>query len=335
MLARLEARQAGETENRSAAAPGDPAAAMVGQVNGRPVYAQDVLEPRDAQLRALAQQLPRAEFRLRAQEIITLRLQEIVTNALVYGEAQRDLNEQERAGLRQMLVNRREEMIRKHGLGSLALADETLLREQGKTVDQLVEDYRQEVVVRRYFQQRVLPKLNVTRRDVERYYYNNLAEFQPPRRFTVRLIRQFSEEQAQQIVRKLEAGASFHEIAASLPESWKPGEAGLLAQNVSLSGVREGVLRDTAQQLSEGEHSQPFSYNDAWWIMRVEDVTEPQNVSLPEAQLEIEQKLRAAQYSALEGQLRQELIRTGSFNPVDEMARDLLEIAMNRYAPAG
>ena len=62
--------------------------AMVGQVNGKPIYASTVFESIFEQLAALGRSLPRAEFRQRAGQLIEARLGQIVTDALILGEAE-------------------------------------------------------------------------------------------------------------------------------------------------------------------------------------------------------------------------------------------------------
>src|SRR5690606_31306012 len=77
--------------------------AMVGQVNGRAIYASQVLAPIAPQLRSLGQSVSRAEFRRQADNLIRGELLRIITDALILGEAERDLTQQEHYGLLAML----------------------------------------------------------------------------------------------------------------------------------------------------------------------------------------------------------------------------------------
>ncbi len=86
--------------------PAYKVAGMVGQVNGQAIYADDVFEPMHEQLRALGQSLSRQDFRQRAEVLIRGRLDQIMTDSLILGEAQRDLSERERQGLKRIMQHR-------------------------------------------------------------------------------------------------------------------------------------------------------------------------------------------------------------------------------------
>ena len=96
--------------------------ALVGQINGQPVYADDLLADLDAQLAALGGRLEPGVFEQRAAELIDSTLRERLVNALILGEAERALTENQRAGVRYLVAERREDLLRTYGRGSLAVA---------------------------------------------------------------------------------------------------------------------------------------------------------------------------------------------------------------------
>src|SRR5690606_2256398 len=119
----------------------------------------------------------------------------------------------ERYGLRMMTQRKREELLRYWGQGSLALTEDRLRQETGKSLDETLEAYRQQQLVRRYLMQKLLPLINVTRRDVEQHYRENLAVYQPPIKRTVRLIRVDDAAEATTVAQALAAGTPFAEVA--------------------------------------------------------------------------------------------------------------------------
>ncbi|MEX1017302.1 MAG: peptidylprolyl isomerase [Phycisphaeraceae bacterium] len=296
---------------------------MIGQVNGRPIYARTVFEPIADQLRAIARQTSRAQFRNEAARLIAAQLDQIVTDALVLGAAERDLSEQERLGLRQMIQQRREELMRQHGQGSLALAEATLRRETGMGLDATLENFRQEVLIQRYLRRQLFPRINVTRRDIRRYYYDNLEQFNPQGQRVVELIRVRERAEADRIAAELEAGTEFARVAEDVRRLDAPGEAPLAHTS----------LNEVMAELAAGEHAGPVEAGEAFWFIRVAELDDAEQRSLRDAQLEIENRLRNQQFRLLSEQYRRDLFAEGSYNPIDQMTASLLEIAMSRYAP--
>ncbi|MEO0963719.1 MAG: peptidylprolyl isomerase [Planctomycetota bacterium] len=308
---------------------------MVGQVNGQAIYADDIFEPIHAQLRALGRRLPRAQFRQQATQIIAGRLQQLVTDSLIFGEAERDLSENERFGIRQAIELHREELIRRFGRGSVTLANDTLVAEEGVTLDEKVEEFRQSVVVQRYLRQELLPLVNVSRRDIRRYYEDNLDTFQPPQTYTVYFIRDADRDALDAMVARIAGGEETFDQVASTQDpqkGFRPEQFGLFAQNLRLDEISEGTLRDTAAELDDQALSDPFEFNNSWWVMKLDYEEVPEARTLADAQVEIEQQLRAQRFGAESEKFRRELVRTGSYNPIEQMARDLVEIAVTRYS---
>ncbi len=307
--------------------------AMVGQVNGRALYASQVIEPIDPQLLKLGQTLPRPEFRRRSQELVAATLNQIVTDALILGEAERSLSEQERYGLLELLRLEREKLLRVFGEGARSVAERNLQQERGRSLDEMVEDRRAQLVVQRYLQQKLLPRINVTRKDIRRYYLENEAEFNPPSTRTLRLIVAANESAAKEIESRLAAGDPFVEIASSKANRYRPEQSGLFVENAKGDKVF-GDERDAAfASLSAGQHTPRIDRDGrAYWVY-VESFAPGQPISLQEAQTGIEARLRQVQFQKLSAQYREELFRRGSFGDVDTMTDAVMDVVMSRYAP--
>lgn len=307
--------------------------AMVGSVNGRPIYAATIIEPIDPQLRALASRRSVGEFRQQAQQLIDARLQQIVTDTLIYGEAERDLSAKELPGLRQMLQDYREKLIREQGEGSLMKAERTILQEQGITLDQAIENRRQEVVVRRYMQRKIAPKIVVTRRDIERFYQDNYDRFNPPPTRVVRLIATNSADAAAKVQQRLAAGESFEEVAQDEElNGYSPAEGGLWGEVVGEEPFGNASVNEALVQLDEGEHSGPIAINEnSTWFLFIEEIKAEPSLSLREAQVKINRLLREQQFRYFSEQERLRLMKQGNYNSVEQMSARLLDIVMSRY----
>lgn len=305
--------------------------AMVGQVNGKAIYADTVLEPIAEQLGALGRQLPPAEFRQRARQLIASTIDQIVQDSLILGEADRDLSDKEREGLKQMVQRKREEILRQHGQGSLSLTEYTLQRDTGKSLDQTLNDYRQQVVVSRYLRERLFPRINVTRRDVERYYREHEAEFATKDARVLRLIRVQSDSEAEQIREKLQS-EPFPVVATDKLNLYKPTQGGVMEEVSGPAAFDSPELNEAVAKLRQGEWAGPIAFRNGQVFVYLEKLTQQPGKTLEQAQVEIDKLLREQQYRELSSDERSRMMKEGSFTPVDQMTDALVQIAVSRYA---
>jgi hypothetical protein len=308
-------------------------AAMLGQVNGQPIYAGTVLEPITEQLETLGRTLPRAEFQRRASQLISGRLVQIVADALILGEAEQRLTDREREGLRQGLQKEREELIRFWGRGSEAVADDALQAQTSRNLEQTLEDTRQKVVVQQYLRQKLFPKINVTRKDVGRYYRDHADEFNPPSQRVLRLICVKESPAAEQVQSMLDRGEPFEQTAQESVNRYHPERGGLVSETSvgdQVFGQRE--LNQAMLSLRAGEHSPCIRIGEASWWVFVESLEQSPGRALKEVQLEIEDLLRRERFRDLTQKYREQMFENGSYDPIEAMADTLSEVVMARYA---
>ena len=305
--------------------------AMVGSVNGQAVYASEIFEEIDPQLRALAASQSVPEFRQLSEQLINARLQQMVTDTLIYGEATRDLSARELPGLRRMLADYREQLIREEGEGSQMRAERRLLDERGQTLDQAVQARREELVVRRYMQRKVTPKIVVTRRDIERYYQDNYDQFNPPPKRVVRLIVVDSPELASQVTARLAAGEDFETLAGEELNKYSRDQGGLWGEVEGDEPFGNEKVNAALASLTTGQHTAAITVNNQYWFLFVEKETSEPAITLHEAQTKIDALLRQQQFRYFSEQERLRLMKQGSYNPLDQMSASLVDIAMSRY----
>jgi len=310
---------------------------LVGQVNGKPVYARAILDPLHQQLTQLARQYAGQTFREQVigtpgqPGALTLRVNEVVQNALILGEAERDLDEQEQHGLAMRLEEHRAELLRRYGRGSVAVAEQTLRDERDMTLAEALEDYRARIVVQRYLHQKLIPQINVTRRDIERYYHNHPEIYNPPTKRVVRLIKVVSAADAQAIADALaSAGADFAELATGEFNVFKA--TGGKMQITGDGALAVPALNDALGTLDAGQHAGPFDAGDgSFWFVGVESIDRPESRPLKDVQLAIEETLRKQQFDLLRSRFMQRLYDTGSYTPREEMIARLYAIVDARY----
>lgn len=308
---------------------------MVGQVNGRAIYTHVVIDPQMRQtLARWGRELPRDTFRKRATERIALRLNSMVTDALVYGEAQRDLSDQERQGLTIAVSRQREKLLREYGQGSPALAEVKLIEETGLNMEQTLDDWRKWAIIDRYTRQKIRPKINVTRKGIKRYYAEHYDEYNPPITRTVRVIQVGSGEDAQYIRSLLDLGKPFAEAAADDRNLFRHESGGMMG---AMAGDQlfadEGVNLATLE-LEPGQCAGPITVGDKTWFVCVEKIDYPTGRPLMDVQIQIHQTLYEQQFREQSERYRERLFDQGSYNSIEQMTMSLLEIVMDRYALA-
>jgi hypothetical protein len=306
--------------------------AMVGQVNGNAIYASTVFEPINEQLAAMGKRESRPDFSGHARKLIASRLDAIVADALILGEAERDLNEQERKGLEQVMREKREELLRKYGEGSEAIANEQSNAREGKTIDQQLLEERQKLLIQRYYHQKFAIRINVTRRDIERYYVTHMKDYNRNAYRTLRMI-STPADQAEKVEAYFKDGKSFTQVAATPLNRYHSDRAGLLADKVEGNQYFDAPELNAAMtKLKTGETSPKIVVNDvAWWI-HVETYEPAVNTPLLNVQLDIEELLRRQRFQYLSMRYREALYENGSFNPIEQMTDSLLGVAVSRYS---
>ncbi|MEX0775509.1 MAG: peptidyl-prolyl cis-trans isomerase [Phycisphaeraceae bacterium] len=314
-------------------------AGMVGQVNGQPIYDTDVFESMDEQLRRLGQDLRPAEFERQVREAVQKVLGEIIFNALILGEAERDLSPQEQQGVGYTMQMRREELVRRWGAGSELVADQALRQrsglDHGKGLEATLTEMRQKMLVQRYLHIKLFPKINITRKDIERYYADNQEEYHPKAWRTIRLIEVQDEATRNQVQQMLQDGEKFADIAARPINSYRSETGGLFAEKLPGDKVFAGkleVLNDAMAKLKAGEMAGPMTIGDKDYWIYLDAMETGRQRSLREVQREIEDKIRVQRFQMLTMRYRNELFRTGTYNPMDQMVNALVHIAMSRYS---
>lgn len=327
---------------------------VIGQINGRPVYAHQFLAPIDARLKQLLVQNNNnaRAWAAAAAKLINERLVAEIQDELFLAEARAALTPEEKQGLIHFLTSIREGLASMSG-GSEERAEERLLETEGLTLEEKARDERDKALIRSLVQRQIQPRVNVSWRDVRRAYDKNYDVFNPP---PVAVIRMVWAEPAQpgkpspqeQITRLLSEGKAFEDIARSEWNGFLRDEAGM-APKRPIEGPYEkatifadATLNSKAQSLTVGQVTGPFAYQNRMVWMKLEAIEQRRGKSLAEAQVELMAALRQKKYGDELNRFFQRLLERGSFSDVGLMTERLLAVAVERYiiadaaaAPAG
>lgn len=311
--------------------------AMVGQINGRPVYASQIFQQiGDEQLERLGSENDRLSFKREVRNIIAGHLRSRISDALIVAEAEASLTEREQMGLLALIQMEREKLIAEAG-GYLAGA-EASVRDMGYAgIDDYLEAKRREKLVdQKYLQEKLLPKIQVTRRDVEAYYQAHAEQFNPPPRITLRMILVMDDNTAQQVSQALEAGEDFESVARE-HSRFKPDDGGFgqfESQLSEFSGFGLEPLNQAVRQLAPGGRSNRIELENGWAWVKLIDVQQRPGKRLGEVYLDIENRLRAARFHELQREYVTDLLERGNYTPIPQMLNMLVDVAMARYARA-
>lgn len=311
----------------------------VGQINGRPVLASEILEPLDGRLRALTlQQTNPTAWRDAATRLIVGQLLSRVRDELVLAEAQASLTTEQRQGLFIFLRKLQEGIVSAQG-GSAVQADEASLSSTGRTLQQEAQDKLDRQLIEFELRNKVGPRVIVPWRQVRNEYDKQFVKFNPAPIAKLNMVWVKSSD-AEAIARMEEAirTSGFETAAKSKDNQYLPDKAGAVEVPIKTTFAEtqffaDPVLNTAARALSVGGTTERLEIrnNIAWIHYRTLDT--PPRVSLYDAQLELDNQLRDKRMSVETERYFSRLFERGSFSDIDNMAKLLLEIARQRYQP--
>jgi hypothetical protein len=309
---------------------------LVGQVNGRPIFADEFLEPIEDRLLQAAEQTTGPQRDAAFKMIVNAWLRDVVIDALILSEAQASLSIDQQRGLFAFLRDLQEEKIRRSG-GSRAQAERALESQGEPRLDEYLQDQKNLLIVDQLRRRRIEPRVIVSWRDIEREYQRRWEEFNPPATVTLARIRLHTESQAElvsQVTARLAGGEPFAEVAEELgfPDggvwtTFKTGEGGIT--DIDATEDIKAALAD----LSAGETSPPFALGSATLWLHVVSVERPRmrDIYDPNVQRVLASEVRRRRSKEVWNQYIDTLLERGIYDELNEMAEELHRIALLRY----
>jgi hypothetical protein len=308
---------------------------LVGHVNGRPVFADDFLEPIEDRLLRAAEQTTGVQRQQVFRAIINDWLRDVVTNELLLAEAEASLSADEQRGLLAWLRMMYDEEIRRGG-GTRSGA-ERRRQESGEDLDQYLGTQKDMVLIHQLQLQKIQPRVIVSWRDIEREYQRRYEDFNPPATVTLARIRLNPVTQAalvDDVNRRLADGEPFSEIAEELGfanggvwETFEMGPGGITDIEVG------DVMKQALEGLEQGDTSEPFALGSGTLWLYVVEIQRPPARSIydPEVQIGLRNAIQARRGQAEWSRYVNSLMQRGVYDELEEMAERLYRIAMLRY----
>jgi len=195
-----------------------PIDSLVGQVNGKPLYASEFLKTREDRIITIAASPNRVQARDEVVRMISDAFDQYVNNLLIISEAEAMIPKEGQEGVLAWLKDLQEKEIANRG-GSRADAQRSIEEEfPGTTIEEFMNRQKNQALAGDLLNRRIRPRTIVSWRDVERLYDVNSATYNPLPTIRIGRIAVMKSDQAQvdKIKAEFAAGKSFSQVATDL-----------------------------------------------------------------------------------------------------------------------
>ena len=314
-----------------------PVDGLVGQINGRPVFAAEFFLPiEDRLIRIAADAGPEGSQRA----IISLvheRWMTFVNSELVIAEAESGLNMEMQQGLFAWLSNLEEEVTAQRG-GTRFGAEQSLMDDTGMTMAEFIEQQRKLGLAGQLIRKKVEPRAIVSWRDIQQIYRAEYDIYNPPSQVVIGrilMLNRRDSDRIEEVKSAFEAGRSFAEVAKEFEVKddgeWRTftlSDGDLDSLKDLKKEVREALLGlevDQATVPIEGRTS------TTWYSVLGFIVPPSRTIFEPGVQLTIRNRLESIRYDDEERKYLDSLRRRWVNDEIKKMELRLIDIALRRY----
>ena len=314
-----------------------PIDGLVGQINGRPVFAAEFFVPIEDRLFNIGRQGTPDQTRTAILEIVRQRFSQFVNSELVIAEAESDMTPQMQEGLFGWLTNLKEEVTAQRG-GTSFGAEQSLLDETGMNMEEYIEQQRKLGLAGQLLRQKVEPRAIVSWRDVEQAYQAEISKYQPPRKITIGRILLLNSRDGMQIESTRQAfsnGDAFSTVARELGVKddglWRT----FTLEEGSISGITD-LAQNVRDALEDVRIDEPTSAiegrsSTAWYSILAYETPPSRSIFDSDVQLMIRNRLESFAYDTEESNYLNSLRRRWVNDDIRKMEIKLMQLALRRY----
>ena len=311
---------------------------LIGQINGRPLYIDELLAPRAKRIMAIASDasLTRANKIAQVERLVSDRFDDAVNYELIIAEAESNLTPEAQMGVFGWLASVREETIAKRG-GTRAMAEASIAEEFDMTLDVFLADRRTFALASSILKRRVGPRAIVTWRDVEQEYRRRFAEFNPLpiiKIGRIRLHKTRDEIAIASAKARIEEGTTFSALCEEfdVPDGgdWLEFE---LPQEGILGLAVSAPIKQRLEGLKHGDISEPFDQSDFVSWFAILEIVHPKQTSLydPLVQIQLEKQLHDQREQQERRRYLASLRNRWISDDIEVMKSMLIRVAKDRY----
>ncbi len=312
---------------------------LVGQINGRPVYASKFMQSIEDRILRIVAENPRPKAQRMIEQLVGERFQQYINNELIIAEAEGMLSPEMQEGIFAWLQSIQEQTVAGYG-GNRTSASQTLQDQFGMNMEQYLKEKRDEALAQDLLRRRVKPRTIVSWRDVERQYSLLEKSFNPEPMITIGRIRLAATDglQIQDVQSRFGRGETFAQVVAALnlPDGgrWQRYQMPATGiEGLDLSAEIKKALIGLENGKVTSELKTPTALS--WYCVIDIETQMSRSIFEPMLQRQIrhgleDQRGRYEQFRYL-GSLRDRWVT----NDIDQMTRRLATIACDRYLPSG
>lgn len=334
------------TENKASAelAPGQyiPVGGIIAEVNGTPIYADEVLRAVAPLLASRAKDLDRESFRQLAINEINRQTDDMIKAEVAYASAERNTSQEEKKMAERVTEQWRDKLITENK-GSIEEARRKV-RESGRSFDEVLKEQYRLSLVRVYYARKLFPRIQVTADDMRRFYDRNKdTMFTLRDSATFRLIKispkdmgsdAAAKAKVDELAARIARGEDFATIAGEINH-----DPNLLRNKGLFPPVDRGAFRyeeveEAIWKLNPGEVTPVIKSGGDYFIAKLESKRLGRVMAFEEdaVQKTMYEKLRSEQFAKMQRDLDAQLRKESVVEKKLPMLQTAVEMAMQNYA---
>ncbi len=315
---------------------------VVAEVNGNPIFADDVLRAVSPVLAAQAKDLDERRFKNSATLEINKQVDDMIRAEVEYAAAMRNTSSEDKALAERATEAWRMRMITE-SKGSIEEARQKFKTTLGKSFEEAAKEQNRLNLVRVYYSKKLLPRIQVTAEDLRKYYQTNAkSEFTDKDQISFRVIKvsikdQGSDEAAKQKINDLLTragkGEDFETLAGFNQDQALLKNKGLIGPIDRNAYVVEDVEK-AAWNLSPGQVTPVIKSGDAYYIAKVEakKIGRTSGFDEESVQKKMHDTLRTQQFNDMRKDMETQLRKESVVTKNQQMLQTTLDMAMQNYS---
>ena len=314
-----------------------PVDSLVGQVNGKPLYASEFLKTREDRIITIAASPNRVQARDQVVQMISEAFDQYVNNLLIISEAEAMIPKEGQEGVLAWLKDLQEKEIANRG-GSRADAQRSIEEEfPGTTIEEFMNRQKNQALAGDLLRRRVQPRTIVSWRDVEHLYDQNSATYNPLPSIWIGRIAILKSNQAN--VDKVNAsfaqGKTFAQVAAEVgvPDGGFWREISIPPGGIDAIPDLVDEIKTRIKALALNKVDGPMESKTQFvWMTLISSQQEPtKSIFDSTLQLQLRRQIENKRYSIEQARYFQTLRTHWVATDLESMKDRLIAITMNRY----
>ena len=314
-----------------------PVDSLVGQINGKPLYASEFLRSREDRIINIAAKTERNAARLEIIQVISEAFDQTVNNSLIISEAEAMIPAEGQEGVLAWLKDLQEKEIANRG-GSRADAQRSIEEEfPGTTIEEFMNRQKNQALAGDLLNRRIRPRTIVSWRDVERLYDVNSAAYNPLPTIRIGRIAVLKSNQAQvdQIKASFAQGKSFSQVSKELNLEndglWRE----IKIPQGGIDAIPDIVdeMKSRIKGLAINKIDGPIETKTqvTWMTLLSEQQVRARSIFDPQLQLQLRRQIEGQRYSIEQQHYFQSLRTRWVASDLESMKARLISITLNRY----